>query len=62
MREAFEFPNQAQGVGLEPAAEAVLFIPRHRHGQAKRADISPAAFDFVRQPQRFNIQINFAIE
>jgi hypothetical protein len=47
---------------LEPAAKAIVLVPRDRNGQSEAGYIAPAAGDFVRQAQRFNVEIDFAIE
>lgn len=61
-REAFEFRDETRGVVLEPAAEALIFVPRYSHGQPKGRHVLPATLDFVGKPQRFYVKIDFAIE
>src|SRR4029077_15609963 len=61
-RVIFEFGNQLQRVILEPVPECVVLVPGDCNCETKRPNIVPAAIYFVRQADRFDIQINFAIE
>ncbi len=62
MGEGLKLSNEFFRVRLKPAPELVLFVPRDRDGHAKSGDIRPPALYFVRQAQRFNVQVDFAIE
>jgi hypothetical protein len=62
VRELFELGHELFRIRFEPAAEAVVLVPRYRDGESERGDVPPAALDFVREPQRFDIQINLPIE
>jgi hypothetical protein len=60
--EIFEFGDQFQCVILKPMPKAGVLIPSDRDRETKRANIAPAAIHFVRQADRFDIQVNFPIE
>ena len=62
VREGFQFRDESLRIALEPTPEAMFFVPCHSHGDAECPNVSPAARDFVRKPQRLDIQINLAIE
>src|SRR4029077_20453446 len=62
VREIFKLCHQFFHVLLKPSPEAVVLVPGHSNGDSERADVRPAALYLVRQPQRFNVQIDFAIE
>src|SRR6202035_2892863 len=55
-----EFGNQSLGIRLKPAPELVLCVPRDGDRDAEARDTRPAALDFMRQAERFNIKENFA--
>jgi hypothetical protein len=62
VRERFKLSDEFFRVRLKPAPESVLFVPRDGDGYAESGDVRPPALYFVRQAQRFNVQIDFAIE
>jgi hypothetical protein len=62
VREGFEFRDEVLCILLEPAPEAILFIPRNGDGYSESGDIRPAALHFVREAQRFNVEVDFAIK
>ncbi len=59
-REISEFGDKFRYVGFKPTTESVVFLPCDGHGDAKVANARPSAFDFVRKPQSFNVEVNFA--
>ena len=62
MRKLFQLRNQLQRILFIPSSERILLIPSDGYRQSKRADVPPSAIYFTRNPQRLNIQIDFAIE
>src|SRR5579872_4919825 len=62
VRVRLELADERFGILLEPAAELVIFVPGDGDGHAESPNIAPAALDFVREAERFDIQINFAIK
>ena len=62
VREGFKLRDEILCVRLKPAPEIVLFVPGYGDRYAESGDIRPAALDFVRQAQCFNIQVDFAIK
>lgn len=62
LRKGFQFGDQLFRVGFKPAPEFVLFVPRYCNRDPEILDVRPTTWNFVRQPQRFNIQKNLAIE
>ena len=60
--ERFELVDELQRVVLEPATKLIFFVPGDGDGDAERADISPAALDFVGKLEGLDVEINFAIE
>ncbi len=62
VRESFEFGDEFLCVLLKPAPKIILFVPRDGDGHSESGDVRPAALHFVRQAQRFDVQIDFAIE
>src|ERR1700690_4110786 len=49
-------------VVLEPAPKLIVLIPSNRHRNAKLANVPPSAVNFMRKPQRLNVEINFPSE
>jgi hypothetical protein len=62
MSERFELVDELERVVFEPTAEFIVFVPGDGNGDAERADISPAALDFVGELEGLDVEINFAIE
>jgi hypothetical protein len=60
--EGLQLGDQLFRVRLEPAAEVILFVPRNGDRHTESRDIRPATWDLVRQAQRFNIEVDLAIE
>jgi hypothetical protein len=49
-------------VFLKPAAKTLVLVPCYCDGDAESADVRPSAFDLVRKPKRFNVQIYLSIK
>lgn len=62
MCEGLKLRNEFLHVRLKPAPELILLIPCDSDGYAEPGDVRPSTLYFVRQTQRFNVQIDFAIE
>jgi len=62
VREGFKLRYEVLCVRLKPAPEIILLVPGYGDGDAESGDVRPAPLDFVRQAQRFNVQVDFAIK
>ena len=61
-RERLEFDDETRSVSLKPAAESLIFVPGDGNGEPKAGNVGPSALHLMREAQRFNVQIDFAIE
>src|SRR5580704_5778534 len=54
--------NQFRNVVLEPTPERVVLVPSDSDRDAELANVSPSAVNFMRKPERLNVEINFPRE
>ena len=61
-REGLELGDEICSVRLKPSTETFVPVPGDGNGEPKARNVGPPAFHFVREAQRFYIEVDFVIE